>query len=90
MLNWKPVALLGQLTYSLYLVHQIVLYTLRDRAPELGMVPRAILALGISLALAEAIAICVERPAARWRRRLRAGSKPDPGAVQPDPLVGAP
>jgi peptidoglycan/LPS O-acetylase OafA/YrhL len=61
---------LGVLSYSLYLIHHVALYFFEAQLPHLNAVPRALLALAVSLALAEAIQRFIERPCARLRRRL--------------------
>ncbi len=74
--NWPPLRLLrhpiaafgGKLSYSLYLVHHVVLEAL---APALGVsVVRALCALAISVALAWAVQRLVEVPASRLRSLL--------------------
>lgn len=69
-LNWRPVAYLGALSYSLYLVHQLVMGMIDLR---LGWgVGQALLAFALSFALAWTIFQLVEKPCARLRRRLSA------------------
>jgi peptidoglycan/LPS O-acetylase OafA/YrhL len=68
-LNWRWVAFLGVLSFSLYLVHPTVLYGL-DRYFQLPLLARGVAAGAISVALALGIYVLVERPAARLRRRL--------------------
>jgi peptidoglycan/LPS O-acetylase OafA/YrhL len=72
-LNWAPLKWTGKVSYSLYLVHQIVIgvvYPRLNKVPTL-LVPGA-LALGISLAIAALIYRFIEQPCARLRRRLHA------------------
>ena len=54
-LNRKRVAFFGGLTYSLYLVHHVVLFTVRDHLPGLHPVLQGVLGLLISVAIARAI-----------------------------------
>jgi len=70
LLNWRPVRFVGTLSYSLYLLHQIVLGAIAQHL-LLGGLSRAVMALGISLALAALIYRFVEKPCARLRRRIR-------------------
>jgi peptidoglycan/LPS O-acetylase OafA/YrhL len=68
--NLRSVRFVGALSYSLYLVHQVVLYAL-------GPVPvpnvlRAVLALGVSLLLAVGVWRYVEMPFAKLRSRFSA------------------
>jgi peptidoglycan/LPS O-acetylase OafA/YrhL len=65
-LNWRPVAFVGVLSYTLYLVHPTVIFGL-DKDLTL---PGGVLVGLVSLAIAVAMYYVVERPAARLRRRL--------------------
>lgn len=69
-LNWRPLAFVGVLSYSLYLMHYTVLSTVQRFAPPLGRVPLGLLSLALSLALAWLMYEKVEKPCARLRRRL--------------------
>jgi peptidoglycan/LPS O-acetylase OafA/YrhL len=69
-LNLRPVAFVGLLSYSLYLVHQVVMYWLGVRLSSVDLRIRDLLALGLSFLIALAIHHWIERPAARVRRRL--------------------
>ncbi|MBS2025127.1 MAG: acyltransferase [Deltaproteobacteria bacterium] len=68
LLNTRLLKRVGVLSYSLYLVHQVVLMAAEHRA--LAPLPRAVVALGVSLVLAELTQRYVERPCARLRKRL--------------------
>ena len=70
-LNWRPIAFLGALSYSLYLLHYAVILGVRHELATLHPVLQAVVALGVSLALAWLIYLVVERPCARLRRRLQ-------------------
>jgi peptidoglycan/LPS O-acetylase OafA/YrhL len=69
-LSLGPVAYLGLLSYSLYLVHQIVLQTFHHSLPGVPGVPRALLSFAISVGFAWLLYKLVEAPCARLRRRL--------------------
>jgi peptidoglycan/LPS O-acetylase OafA/YrhL len=71
-LNFRPVAFLGVLSYSLYLVHQVVLACIDHELAGFGGTTRALSALALSLAIAWILYIAVEKPFARLRRKLRA------------------
>ena len=72
-LNLRPVAFVGVLSYSLYLLHHVILFAFRDRLqPPFGPVTGAVAALALSLVLAQLIHVTVERPCARLRRRFSA------------------
>jgi peptidoglycan/LPS O-acetylase OafA/YrhL len=69
LLNWRPMAFVGVISYSLYLVHPTVLYGI-DRYLPTSMLGRGVAAALVSLGLALGIYLLVERPIARLRRRL--------------------
>jgi peptidoglycan/LPS O-acetylase OafA/YrhL len=69
-LNWAPVRRIGVLSYSLYLVHQVVLYMIDHWRHDWSPTPRFIVGLAVSLAIAQAINRFIEKPCARLRRRL--------------------
>jgi peptidoglycan/LPS O-acetylase OafA/YrhL len=84
-LNTKPAAFLGELSYALYLVHHVVLDALE---PLLGRgVLRGVAGLAVSLVIAWAIHRLVEKPCARLRRRLER-SRPGTSSVEPVPSPG--
>ena len=67
-LNWRPVAFLGVLSYSLYLLHPTAIFGLHKLGLPLPV--EGVLAAAVSIAIAVAIYYMIERPAARLRRRL--------------------
>jgi len=69
LLNWRPVAFVGVLSYSLYLVHPTVLYGI-DQYLHTSRLVQGVAAALVSLGLALGIYVLVERPSARLRRRL--------------------
>lgn len=69
-LNQRAVRFVGTLSYSLYLVHQVVLYALA-KVP-MSEVARAALGLALSFALSVCIWRYVEKPFARLRGRFSA------------------
>ena len=70
-LNYRPIAFVGVLSYSLYLIHQVVLFALAPfLEPRFGAVFAAAVGLTISLLLAWLVHLCVERPFARMRKRF--------------------
>jgi peptidoglycan/LPS O-acetylase OafA/YrhL len=69
-LNLRPVAFLGVLSYSLYLVHQVVLSAVTRLWPQWYPISRAGTALGGALIVAYIIHLYVERPCARLRKSL--------------------
>jgi peptidoglycan/LPS O-acetylase OafA/YrhL len=79
-LRTAPLAYLGAISYSLYLLHQSIGFVLIHRMEQRGMAPLAavILTVGSIFVLATALTYLVERPAMRgirsaWRNRSRLG-----------------
>jgi peptidoglycan/LPS O-acetylase OafA/YrhL len=68
-LNWRPLRFIGVLSYSLYLLHLVVIGVVDMKWHLHGFVAGA-LSLAISIAVAWAIHLAIERPATRLRRRL--------------------
>ena len=69
-LNWRPVAFIGTLSYSLYLVHDVLLRAVARLWPQSHAWQRAVISLAASLFAAWAIYVLVETPCARLRKRL--------------------
>jgi peptidoglycan/LPS O-acetylase OafA/YrhL len=70
-LNLRPVAYVGVLSYSLYLIHQVVFLALIDRVGAIwGDALCAVVSLALSLGLALLLQQFVEKPTARLRRRF--------------------
>lgn len=69
-LNWRPIAFIGVLSYSLYLLHLAVVFAVERYLPAAPVALQGALALGIAFVLAWIMYVLVEKPAARWRRRL--------------------
>jgi peptidoglycan/LPS O-acetylase OafA/YrhL len=70
LLNSRPVAFLGVLSYSLYLLHYGVILEVRHSLTSAAPAAQAIIALVISVTLAWLIHLIVEQPCARLRKRL--------------------
>jgi peptidoglycan/LPS O-acetylase OafA/YrhL len=70
-LNLRPLAYLGGLSYSLYLVHQVVLEAVAHRLPEAPGFARGVLSLAVAFGASWVLYQLVEKPCARLRRRLR-------------------
>jgi peptidoglycan/LPS O-acetylase OafA/YrhL len=71
LLNTRGLIFLGTLSYSLYLIHQIVLYGLDDLSPlRSHPVADSVVGFAISLTISWTLYVCVEKPCARLRRRL--------------------
>jgi peptidoglycan/LPS O-acetylase OafA/YrhL len=69
LLNTRLMRFIGVLSYSLYLLHHVVLGVFHQRT-VLPVPVQGALAFGVSLLIAWAIHVTIERPAARVRRRL--------------------
>jgi peptidoglycan/LPS O-acetylase OafA/YrhL len=82
-LNARPVAFIGVLSYSLYLVHESAVLALFYWLPSMRATPRATLAFAIALAVALLIHHFVETPCARIRKRLARGAPV--GRLSPEP-----
>ena len=69
-LNWRWMRFVGVLSYSLYLVHYVVIRALKTAMPELGMLGIGVASLVISLALSYAIYVLAEVPAAKLKKKF--------------------
>jgi peptidoglycan/LPS O-acetylase OafA/YrhL len=69
LLNWGPLRFMGVLSYSLYLLHLVVIGVVETRWGLHGFAA-GVTALAISIAIAWLIRLAIERPATRLRRRL--------------------
>jgi peptidoglycan/LPS O-acetylase OafA/YrhL len=76
-LNWQAVRFLGALSYSFYLVHDIVIHQLEYRGA--GDLERALIGLPVSVGLAWLVYVTIEKPLARWRSRWMATPRRHPG-----------
>jgi peptidoglycan/LPS O-acetylase OafA/YrhL len=70
-LNWRPVAYLGTLSYSLYLVHQLAQNVISLRLGWLNGVVQGVLSFALSFVMSWVIFQLVEKPCAQLRRRLQ-------------------
>jgi peptidoglycan/LPS O-acetylase OafA/YrhL len=69
-LNLPIVAFVGTLSYSLYLIHHVVIFAIQQHFPNLGTVLQAVAALALSVAAAWIIYRTIEVPCAQLRKRL--------------------
>ena len=67
--NIRPMRFLGKLSYSLYLVHQILVALAWTWLPFAG-VARIVVVFACSVAVSWVVWVCVEKPCARLRKRL--------------------
>lgn len=69
-LDWRPIRYIGTLSYTLYLVHLVVLYSLEYLLPGTPELLRAMLGALMSVGLAALSYQYMERPLARLRRKF--------------------
>jgi len=69
-LNWGWVRFVGVLSYSLYLIHYVVIKVLVLAMPGLGLLGTGLASLLISLALSYAIYVFAEVPAAKLKKKF--------------------
>jgi peptidoglycan/LPS O-acetylase OafA/YrhL len=69
-LNWRPVVLVGTLSYSLYLVHDVFLRATAQLWPHSHAWQRAVGALTASFIAAWAIYVAIEKPCGTLRKKL--------------------
>ncbi len=70
LLNTAPMNFIGLLSYSLYLLHLVVIYNLAVILQGMNHALQGVLALAVSIALAWLIYLTVEKPCARLRKKL--------------------
>ncbi|MHC5829050.1 MAG: acyltransferase family protein, partial [Nostoc sp.] len=70
LLNLKWMRFLGTLSYSLYLVHYIVIFAVKTYLPQLHKFPQVGISLLISLALAYLTYQFIELPIGQLRKKL--------------------
>jgi len=76
-LAWRPIAMLGVVSYSFYLTHRVILMLVAKYA-HVGTYPTAACAFALSVVVSYLMYRLVEKPAARVRRRLHAPEKGAP------------
>lgn len=80
-LNIRPLVFLGEISYSLYLIHQVVGFAIMRSLLKAGMEANTALLATISLVIG--VAAClrafVEKPAERWIKNF---AKPTAGALE--------
>ena len=80
LLNHPLLRRIGELSYSLYLLHHVVIFGVHRWFP-VPRVAQGALALAISLLLSAAIWRWIEQPCAKLRKRLTHRAAPAPAAV---------
>jgi peptidoglycan/LPS O-acetylase OafA/YrhL len=69
-LNAAPLVYLGTVSYTIYLVHQVVMLGIGKHFPGLGTTALGVATIAVTLLVAEPMRRWVEEPCARLRRRL--------------------
>jgi peptidoglycan/LPS O-acetylase OafA/YrhL len=84
-LNWRPITFIGDLSYSLYLVHEVFLRAAKHVWPNAHVWQRALVALLASFIASLLIYVVIEKPCGSLRRRLNSPVAPKTRAV---PMTG--
>ncbi len=87
-LNWRPIAFLGVLSYSLYLLHFTVIIGVQGMLSAAPRLVQGLVAFALSTALAWLMYIAVERPCGRLRKRLHRESPPRLDREAAAPVAG--
>jgi peptidoglycan/LPS O-acetylase OafA/YrhL len=88
-LNAKPLVYLGTISYTVYLSHHVILLLVAKHWPQLGWLAATLLAIALTLAVAEPMRRWVEEPCARLRKRLHR-RRAAASTRSPEPLPGVP
>jgi peptidoglycan/LPS O-acetylase OafA/YrhL len=87
-LNAKALVYLGTISYTVYLSHHVILLLVAKHWPELNWFGATLVAMALTLAVAEPIRRWVERPCARLRKRLHVRpAAASAGSLRPLPGV---
>jgi peptidoglycan/LPS O-acetylase OafA/YrhL len=82
-LTTKPMVYLGNISYSLYLLHENIGWALIRRLEQLGFNANVaiLIALAVVFGLASAVTYLVEKPAMNWIRNRYRGPRPSTSAI---------
>lgn len=72
-LDSTPMRFVALLSYTLYLVHSLIVHAAQPLSESIGHTPAMLGALLISFAIAWGVYIVIERPLAQWRRGVERG-----------------
>ena len=72
-LDTAPMRYVALLSYTLYLVHSVVLSAARPLEEGIGFIPARLGALAVSFAIAWMVYLTIERPLGNWRRGVERG-----------------
>jgi peptidoglycan/LPS O-acetylase OafA/YrhL len=86
-LSARPMVYLGTISYTVYLSHHVILLLVAKHWPQLDRLAAMLLAIALTLALAEPVRRWVEQPCARLRKRLHRRSAAA-SIRSPEPLPG--
>lgn len=74
-LDSAPLRFVAELSYTLYLVHSLIVWAFKPLADDFGTIPTMIAALLLSFAIAFLVYRLIEQPLGRWRRQVERESK---------------
>ena len=86
-LNARPLVYLGTISYTVYLSHHVILLLVAKQWPQLGWFAATLVAIALTLAVAEPMRRWVEEPCARLRKRLHR-KRTAARTRSPQPLAG--
>lgn len=69
-LDWRPVRYIGMLSYTLYLVHDMMLHSLDYMMSDTARPLRGVLAAALSITIAALSYHYMEKPLATWRKKF--------------------
>lgn len=72
-LDSAPMRFVALLSYTLYLVHSLIVHAARPYAEDAFRTPVMLAALALSFAISWGVNVAIERPLARWRRGVERG-----------------
>lgn len=87
-LSWRPLVLLGEISFSLYLIHQIVFRVVLERnlLPEFDQIVRFTVFTGASVVASYLIWRFIEKPCQRGIMRVYDAANPRPDRRRVDPV----
>lgn len=74
-LDSGPLRFVALLSYTLYLVHSLIVWAARPLAERIGAIPAMVGAIVLSFVIAWVVNLAIERPLGRWRRSVEKGWK---------------
>lgn len=81
--SW-PMRVVALLSYTLYLVHSLIVHAAQPLTDRIGHAPTMLGALLVSFVIAWGVYVAIERPLGQWRRRVERGWRTRPSAAEVD------